>query len=148
MLSEQIDLLWAPWFKRQDVDFEANTVNVRKSIWQQHAWPVKTPELQMAENDYATALFIEKIANSPYANSTLIFIIEDDPQDGADHVSANRSTGLIVGPYVKHGAVLSTHYTAVSMLRTIEDVLGLKHLGVQNPRRQLMWDALDVNQSS
>jgi hypothetical protein len=130
------------------VDFEANTVNVRKSIWQQHVWPVKTPELQMADNDYATALLIEKIANSPYANSTLIFIIEDDPQDGADHVSANRSTGFIVGPYVKHGAVVSTHYTTVSMLRTMEDVLGLEHLGVQDSGRQPMFDAFDVNQAS
>jgi DNA-binding beta-propeller fold protein YncE len=109
---------------------------------------VNTPELQMADNDYATALLIEKIANSPYANSTLIFIIEDDPQDGADHVSANRSTGFIVGPYVKHGAVVSTHYTTVSMLRTMEDVLGLEHLGVQDSGRQPMFDAFDVNQAS
>lgn len=109
---------------------------------------VNTPELQMADNDYATALLVDKIAHSPYANSTLIFIIEDDPQDGADHVSANRSTAFIVGPYVKQGAVVSTHYATPNMLRTIEEVLGLQNLGVHDAGLPPMTDAFDTNQSS
>lgn len=109
---------------------------------------VNTPELQMADNDYATALLIDKIAHSPYANSTLIFVIEDDPQDGADHVSANRSIGFIVGPYVKHGAVVSTHYTTSSMLRTIEEVLGLENLSVHDAGLPPMTDAFDTNQAT
>jgi DNA-binding beta-propeller fold protein YncE len=109
---------------------------------------VNTPELQMADNDYATALLIDKIAHSPYANSTLIFVIEDDPQDGADHVSANRSTAFIVGPYVKHGAVVSTHYATPNMLRTIEEVLGLEKLGVHDAGVPPMTDAFDTTQSS
>jgi DNA-binding beta-propeller fold protein YncE len=109
---------------------------------------VNTPELQMADNDYATALLIDKIAHSPYANSTLIFVIEDDPQDGADHVSANRSTAFIVGPYVKHGAVVSTHYATPNMLRTIEEVLGLEKLGVHDAGVLPMTDAFDTTQSS
>jgi len=108
---------------------------------------VNTPELQMADNDYATALLIEKIAHSPYANSTLIFVIEDDPQDGADHVSANRSTAFVVGPYVKQGAVVSTHYATPNMLRTIEEVLGLQNLGVHDAGVPPMTDAFDTNQS-
>jgi len=109
---------------------------------------VNTPELQAADNDYAVGLLVGKIAHSPYANSTLVFVIEDDAQDGADHVSANRSTAYIVGPYVKHGAVASTHYTTVSILRTIEDVLGLSKLGVHDAGVPPMTDAFDTTQST
>ena len=66
---------------------------------------VNTPELQIADDDYAVGLTVDKIAHSPYANNTLIFVIEDDPQDGADHVSGDRSLAFIIGPYVKQGAV-------------------------------------------
>src|SRR5258706_112885 len=86
---------------------------------------VNTPETQMADDDYATGLLVDKIAHSRYANNTLIFMIEDDSQDGADHVSSNRSNGFIVGPYVKHGGGGSTSYTFVCMLRTIGGLLGL-----------------------
>jgi phosphoesterase family protein len=102
----------------------------------------------MADNDYAVALLVDKIAHSPYANSTLIFVVEDDPQDGADHVSANRSTFFLVGPYVKHGVVVSTHYATPSILRTIEEVLGLEHLGVHDAGLPPMTDAFDTTQSS
>jgi hypothetical protein len=77
----------------------------------------------MADNDYATGLLIEKVAKSPYANNTLIFVIEDDVQNGLDHVDAHRSIAFVVGPYVKQGAVISTKYTTVNMVRTIEEVL-------------------------
>ncbi len=87
---------------------------------------VNTPETQQADNDYATGRLIEHVAHSPYRDSTLIFIVEDDAQDGPDHVDAHRSTAYIVGPYVKKGAVVSSYYTTVSMLRTMEDVLGLE----------------------
>jgi hypothetical protein len=109
---------------------------------------VNTPELQMADNDYATALLVDKIAHSPYAGSTLIFVVEDDPQDGADHVSANRSNFYLVGPYVKHGAVVSTHYATPSILRTIEEVLGIQNLGVHDAGLPPMTDAFDTTQSS
>ena len=109
---------------------------------------VNTPELQMADNDYATALLVDKIAHSSVADSTLVFVIEDDPQDGADHVSANRSTFFVVGPYVKHGAVVSTHYATPNVLRTIEDVLGLEHIGVHTAGLPPMADAFDVNQTN
>src|SRR5262249_25305224 len=62
---------------------------------------INTPALQMADNDYALGLFVEKVAKSPYADSTLIFVIEDDAQDGPDHVDAHRSLAYVVGPYVK-----------------------------------------------
>jgi DNA-binding beta-propeller fold protein YncE len=105
---------------------------------------VNTPELQMADNDYAVALLVDKIAHSPFANSTLIFVVEDDPQDGADHVSANRSNFYLIGPYVKQGAVVSTHYATPNILRTIEEVLGVGNLGVHDAGLPPMTDAFDT----
>jgi DNA-binding beta-propeller fold protein YncE len=109
---------------------------------------VNTPELQMADDDYAVGLLADKIAHSPYASNTLIFVIEDDPQDGADHVSGQRSMGYIIGPYVKHNAVVSTHYATVNMLRTMEEILGVSKLSVHDSGVPPMTDAFDVNQSS
>ena len=106
---------------------------------------VNTPELQIADDDYSVGLVAEKIAHSPYANNTLIFIIEDDPQDGADHVSGDRSVGFVIGPYVKQGAVVSDHYATTNMLRTIEDILGIEKLGVHDAGVLPMTNAFDKN---
>jgi YVTN family beta-propeller protein len=93
---------------------------------------VNTVETQMADNDYAVGLLIEKVANSPFRDSTLIFVIEDDAQNGGDHVDAHRSIALVVGPHVKRNALVSTHYTTVSIIRTIVDVLGLESPGLND----------------
>jgi YVTN family beta-propeller protein len=93
---------------------------------------VNTVETMMADNDYAFGLVLEKVAHSKYAKDTLVFVIEDDAQNGADHVDAHRSIAFVAGPYVKHGAVVSQYFTTVSMLRTIEDVLGIKPLGLND----------------
>jgi len=87
---------------------------------------VNTPELQQADNDYAVGLLVQKIANSIYAQNTLIFVVEDDAQDGADHLDSHRTIAFIVGPYVKQGAVVSTAYNTIDFIRTMEEVLGLK----------------------
>jgi DNA-binding beta-propeller fold protein YncE len=107
---------------------------------------VNTPEVQQADNDYAVALLVDKVAHSPYASDTLIFVLEDDAQDGPDHVDAHRSTGYVVGPYVKHHAVVSTRYATVNVLRTIEDVLGLDHLNVHDGGVSPMADVFDLRQ--
>ncbi|RFB81495.1 phosphoesterase [Methylovirgula sp. 4M-Z18] len=107
---------------------------------------VNTPELQLADNDYAVGRVAEAVANSPYAADTLIFVVEDDAQDGPDHVDAHRSTGFIFGPYVKQGAVVSTHYTTVNMIRTMTEVLGLDHLGLFDATQGPMTDVFDLNQ--
>jgi YVTN family beta-propeller protein len=109
---------------------------------------VNTPETQQADNDYAVGLLVDKIAHSPYANDTLVFVLEDDSQDGPDHVDAHRSTAYIVGPYVKHGTVVSTRYATVNMLRTIEDVLGLEHLNLHDGGVAPMAEIFDLHQRS
>lgn len=91
---------------------------------------VNTVETQMADNDYAFGLLVEKISRSRYKNDTLIFAVEDDAQNGPDHVDAHRTIAFVVGPYVKRGAVISNQYNTVNMLRTIEDVLGIEPLGL------------------
>ena len=108
---------------------------------------VDTVATEMADNDYAVARLIEAVAHSPYKTDTLIFVIEDDAQAGADHVDAHRSVGFIVGPYVKHHAVVSTHYTTVNMLRTMEDVLGIQPLGLNDGLARPMSDVFDPAQA-
>jgi hypothetical protein len=109
---------------------------------------VNTPELQQADNDYAVGKLVEKVAASPYASSTLIFVVEDDAQDGPDHVDAHRSIAFIAGPYVKKGAVVSTHYSTINMLRTIEDVLGIGHMSVFDAYQRPMSDCFDLTQTT
>jgi YVTN family beta-propeller protein len=91
---------------------------------------VNTPETQMADNDYAIGLVVEKISHRRFAGDTLIFIVEDDAQDGPDHVDAHRSLAYVLGANVRRGALVSQRYDTVSMVRTIEDVLGLPPQGL------------------
>jgi hypothetical protein len=87
---------------------------------------------------------VQAVANSPYAKDTLIIIIEDDSQDGADHVNSHRSTTYFVGPYVKQHAVVSTPYSQPNILRTIEDILGTEHVNLNTYYALPMTDAFDV----
>ena len=97
----------------------------------------------MADNDYALGLIVEKVARSPFADDTLIFVVEDDAQDGPDHVDSQRSIAYVIGPYVKQGAVVSTHYSNPSMLRTIVDILGLEPMGLQVALAEPMTNVFD-----
>jgi DNA-binding beta-propeller fold protein YncE len=101
-------------------------------------------ETEVADNDYAVGLVVEKVAASPFARDTLIFVIEDDAQDGPDHVDAHRSVGFIVGPYVKRRAVVSARYTTVNMVRTIEAVLGFGPLNLNDGLAEPMAQAFDI----
>jgi DNA-binding beta-propeller fold protein YncE len=105
---------------------------------------VNTFATQMADNDYALGLIVDKVAHSPFKKNTLIFVVEDDAQDGPDHVDAHRSIAYVVGPYVKQGALVSTRFTTVNMLRSIVDVLGLKPLGLNDATAEPMSDAFQT----
>ncbi len=85
-----------------------------------------TVQASVASNDYALGMIIERLTHSKYWPELAVFVIEDDAQDGPDHVDARRTIGLVVSPYTKRGIVDSTFYTTSSMLRTIELVLGLQ----------------------
>ena len=104
---------------------------------------VNTVETQMADNDYALGVLVETVAKSAIAGETLIFVVEDDAQNGADHVDAHRSIAFVVGAYVKRHAVISRRYTTVNLLRTIEDILGIPPLGLNDGLAAPMSDVFD-----
>jgi len=82
-------------------------------------------ESMVADNDYALGLFVEHISNSSVWESSIIFVLEDDAQNGSDHVDAHRSLLFVIGPYVKRNYVDHTMYSTSSALKTIELILGL-----------------------
>jgi hypothetical protein len=105
---------------------------------------VNTPELMVADNDYAVGSLIQKIANSMYANNTLIFVVEDDAQDGGDHVDSHRTVALVAGPFVKQGVVISTPYNTINLLRTMEEVLGLPPMNLNDALAAPMADVFNM----
>ena len=107
---------------------------------------VNTVEAEVADNDYAVGLVLETLAHSRYATDTLVFVIEDDAQDGPDHVSARRTLALVAGPYVKQHALVSTRYTTVNLIRTMEDVLGLEPMSLNDGLARPMADIFDLKQ--
>jgi YVTN family beta-propeller protein len=90
------------------------------------------PDELIAQNDAALGLIIETIARSPIWKESLVLVTEDDAQNGPDHVDATRTVALAVGPYVKRHQVISDRYDQLSMLRTIEILLGLGPLNLND----------------
>ena len=80
----------------------------------------------VADNDLALGMIVESISQSRYWEKSAIFVVEDDAQNGSDHVDAHRTVALAISPYIRKGAVDSTLYTTSSMLRTMELILGLE----------------------
>ncbi len=107
---------------------------------------LSTPEAQVADNDYAVGRLVAAVAQSRYADSTLVIIIEDDAQDGADHVDAHRSVCFLAGPYLKRHAVVSERYSTVNVLATIEDILGSAHLSIYDAYQRPMSAVFDLGQ--
>jgi DNA-binding beta-propeller fold protein YncE len=85
-----------------------------------------TPTAMVADNDLALGMVVEAVSQSKFWKETAIFVVEDDAQNGPDHVDAHRVTALVVSPYTKRKHVDSTLYSTASMLRTMELILGLK----------------------
>ena len=84
-----------------------------------------TPEACVASNDLGLARIVEAASRSKFWNQMAIFVIEDDAQNGPDHVDAHRTVGFVISPFCKRGVVDSTFYTTASMIRTMELILGL-----------------------
>ncbi|THU41598.1 hypothetical protein FAM09_05740 [Niastella caeni] len=98
-----------------------------------------TPYAHVADNDLAVGLFVEYLSKSPIWNECAIFIIEDDAQNGADHVDAHRSTAYVAGGLVKRNYVDHTMYSTTSMLRTIELILGIAPMSQYDAAAIPMW---------
>ena len=84
-----------------------------------------TPRAMVADNDLALGRIVEAVSKSKFWKETVIFVIEDDPQNGLDHIDGHRTIAFCISPYTKRGTVISTHYNQNSILRTIELILGL-----------------------
>jgi len=84
-----------------------------------------TPRAAVADNDLALGQIVEAISHSKFWNETCIFVTEDDPQAGLDHVDGHRTVALVISPYTKRGDVISTYYSQINMVRTMENILGI-----------------------
>src|SRR5690242_21594284 len=98
-----------------------------------------TPQIDVADNDYALGLLVEAVSNSPYWKDTAIVSVEDDAQDGPDHVDAHRSVALVISAYNRPGLLDHEFHNTVSLIRTIEMLLGIA------PMNQLDATAAPMN---
>ncbi len=98
-----------------------------------------TPFAHVADNDWAVGLFVEYLSHHPIWKETAIFIVEDDAQNGPDHVDAHRSTAYVAGGFVKRNFVDHTMYSTSSMLRTMELILALPPMSQFDAAAEPMW---------
>ncbi len=84
-----------------------------------------TPQFYVAENDYAIGRLVEEVSKSPYWKDTAIFVVEDDAQDGPDHVDAHRSPAFVISAYNRRGVLVHEFHNTVSLIRTMELCLGI-----------------------
>ncbi|HLX90453.1 MAG TPA: bifunctional YncE family protein/alkaline phosphatase family protein [Puia sp.] len=98
-----------------------------------------TPIAAVADNDLAVGRFVEHLSHSAVWNQSAVFILEDDAQDGADHVDAHRSPAFVISPFVKKSFVDHTAYTTSSMLRTMELILGLPPMSQYDAAATPFW---------
>ena len=115
----------------------------REQIWQQdfakngpanlnmfwlssdHTGGPPNPAAQVADNDLATGQIVDTISHSPYWKDSAIFVVEDDSQAGLDHVDGHRAPIQIISPWAQHGVVDNRYYSQITMIRTIEQILGI-----------------------
>lgn len=102
-----------------------------------------TPTAMVAENDRALGLIVEAVSHSKFWAETAIFVLEDDAQNGPDHVDAHRMPALVISPWTKRGAVDSTLYSTTSMLRTMELILGLQPMSQFDAAATPMWASFE-----
>ncbi len=98
-----------------------------------------TPFAHVADNDLSVGMFIDYLSKSPVWKQSLVIFVEDDAQDGPDHVDAHRSTAYLAGPYVKRHFVDHTLYTTTGLLRTIELILGLPPMSQYDAAATPLW---------
>lgn len=103
-----------------------------------------TPRAMVADNDLALGRIVEAFSKSRFWENTVIFVVEDDSQSGWDHVSAYRTVSLVISPYSRLNSVNHTYYTQPSMVRTIEQILGLPPMNVQDAIANPMADCFST----
>jgi YVTN family beta-propeller protein len=111
-------------------EFEKNGPAHFNMMWlsSDHTGGPPDPEAQVADGDLAVGQIVDEISHSKYWKTSAIFVVEDDSQDGADHVDGHRAPIQIISPWAAHGKVDSTYYSQITMVRTIEQILGAQPL--------------------
>jgi len=105
----------------------------------------RTPDADVASNDWGLGQIVDLISHSSIWNSSLILVMEDDSQDGADHVDAHRIPVLAISPYTQQGAVIHDRYDQLSFLRTMEIIVGMKPLNLAEALAVPLYKALTPN---
>ncbi|MCU1692353.1 MAG: phosphoesterase [Frankiales bacterium] len=111
-------------------DFEANGPASLNTFWlsSDHTGGPPSPQAQVADNDLAVGRIVDEISHSPYWKDSAIFVVEDDSQAGADHVDGHRAPAQVISPWAQRGVVDSTYYSQITVVRTIEQILGAQPL--------------------
>ena len=124
-------------------DFEQNGPANFNMIWlsSDHTGGPTTAEAGVADNDLATGQIVDTISHSKYWKDSAIFVLEDDSQDGADHVDGHRAPVQVISPWAQHGKVINTYYSQISAVRTIEQILGAQPLNEKVAAASPMYDA-------
>jgi len=99
-----------------------------------------TPRAMVADNDLALGQIIEALSKSKFWGNTVVFVTEDDSQSGWDHVSAYRTVGMVISPYSRTGEVMHTNYNQPSIVRTIEQILGIPPMNIMDATASPMFD--------
>ncbi len=99
------------------------------------------PVAQVADNDLALGRIVSDISHSKFWKSTAIFVVEDDPQNGVDHVDGHRSVLWTISPYSRRGAVISNYYSQINVVRTTEQILGIRPMNQTDRAAQPMYGA-------
>jgi DNA-binding beta-propeller fold protein YncE len=101
----------------------------------------RTPRAMVADNDLGVGQLVDLVSHSSIWSSSAIFVVEDDSQDGADHVDAHRTTAAVISPYARRGAVVHDRYDQLSIIRSMELILGMHSLGLADALATPMYDA-------
>ena len=104
-----------------------------------------TPRSMVAQNDYALGMIVEAVTKSRFWPETALFVIEDDAQNGPDHVDAHRTIAFVISPYTKRGYIDHTLYDTASMLRTMELIMGLQPMSQYDAAAFPMIDCFNDN---
>jgi DNA-binding beta-propeller fold protein YncE len=105
----------------------------------------RTPDADVANNDYGLGEMVDEISHSSIWGSSLILVVEDDSQDGADHVDAHRIPAMVISPYTQQGAVVHNRFDQLSFLRTLEIISGMKSLNLAEALAVPLYNAMTPN---
>ncbi|MGW6281235.1 bifunctional YncE family protein/alkaline phosphatase family protein [Kribbella sp. NPDC055071] len=124
-------------------DFEKNGPANLNMFWlsNDHTGGPPSGAAQVADNDLATGQIVDEISHSKYWKDSAIFIVEDDSQAGLDHIDGHRAPIQIISPYAQHGVVDSHYYTQITMIRTIEQILGMQPMNQKDTAATPMFGA-------